>query len=78
MASLNKKVVGLIFAILFISIGLYMGDTVVDTVQGINTDDWTFTGYEAVENVIDLFPLIYYASVMIGFIGMLYVITRGV
>jgi hypothetical protein len=56
--------------------GLTCGDTIVTTVQDVNTTGWTFTGYQAVISLIDMFPLLYYAGIMVGFIVMIYVLAR--
>jgi hypothetical protein len=69
---LNKKIEGLIVAFLFLVIGLGLGDSVVTTVQNVNTTGWTYTGHEAVETVVDLFPLIYYAAILLGFMGIIW------
>lgn len=74
--TLKTRIMGLIFAVIFVIAGLTLGDTVVSTVQAVNTTGWTFTGHEAVENVIDLFPLLYYTGIMVGFIVAIYVITK--
>ena len=74
---LKGKLMGLIFAVIFVIAGLTLGDTVVSTVQAVNTTNWTFTGHAAVENVIQLFPLLYYTGIMVGFIVMIYVIAKG-
>lgn len=76
--ALSNKVKALLFSIIFLIMGLSMGSTVVDTVQGVNTTGWTFTGYEAVESLIDLFPLLYYASIVLGFMAMVFVISTKV
>ena len=77
MPELSAKVEALIIAFLFLVFGLALGGSVVTTVQAVNTTLWTFTGYEAVETMIDLFPLIYYASIVLGFLGIVwYSITK--
>jgi ABC-type transport system involved in cytochrome c biogenesis permease subunit len=63
----------LIIAFLFLVFGLALGGTVVTTVQAVNTTGWTFTGYEGVIAMIDLFPLIYYAAIILGFLGIVWV-----
>lgn len=52
--------------------GLALGEPVVDTVQGVNTTGWTFTGSAAVESIIDFCPLIYYASIILGFMAIIW------
>ena len=63
----------MIIAFLFLVFGLALGGTVVTTVQAVNTTGWTFTGYEGVIAMIDLFPLIYYAAIILGFLGIVWV-----
>ena len=78
MPELSAKVEALIVAFLFLVFGIALGGTVVTTVQGVNTDAWVFTGHEGVESMIDLFPLIYYAAIILGFLGLCwYAITRS-
>lgn len=67
-----KKVV---FAILALLIGIELGEVVIDTIDGINTTGWSFTGYEAVTTILDLIPLMYYASVVVG-AGMAFLYVR--
>lgn len=67
-----KKVV---FAILALLIGIEMGDVVVDTIDNVNTTAWNFTGDDAVTTIIDLIPLMYYASVVVG-AGMAFLYVR--
>lgn len=69
---LSKKVEALIIAFLFLVFGIALGGTVITTVQGVNTTGWTFTGHEGVESMIDLFPLIYYAAIILGFLGIVW------
>lgn len=77
MVQLSAKVEALIIAFLFLVFGLALGGSVVTTVQAVNTTAWTFQGHEAVETMIDLFPLIYYASIILGFLGIVwYSISR--
>ena len=73
MPELSARIEALIIAFLFLVFGLALGGTVVTTVQAVNTTGWTFTGYEGVIAMIDLFPLIYYAAIILGFLGIVWV-----
>lgn len=75
---LSTKLEALIIAFLFLAFGLALGSTVVTTVQGVNHTGWTFTGYEAVTSIIDFFPLIYYAGIILGFLGIVWAATTRV
>jgi len=78
LVNLSAKVEALIIAFLFLVFGLALGGTVVTTIQAVNTTAWTFTGYEGVEAMIDLFPLIYYSAIILGFLGIMwYAITHS-
>jgi len=72
LVELSAKVEALLIAFLFLVFGLALGGTVVTTVQNVNTTGWTFTGYEGVEAMIDLFPLIYYGAIILGFMGIIW------
>lgn len=77
LVELSAKVEALIVAFLFLVFGLGLGDSVVTTVQNVNTTGWTFTGYTAVKSMISLFPIIYYAAIILGFLGIIwYAITK--
>ena len=77
MPELSKKVEVIVVAFLFLVMGLAFGDTVVSTVQGVNTTGWSYTGHEAVESMINFTPLIYYGSIILGFMGIIwYSLTR--
>lgn len=74
---LSEKIEGLLVGFLFLVLGLALGGTVVTTVQNVNTTGWVFTGHEAVEDIIDLFPLVYYAAIVLGFMGIIwYSVTK--
>ena len=72
MVNLSAKVEALLIGFLFLVFGLALSGTVVTTVQNVNTTGWTFTGYEGVEAMIDLFPLIYYGAIILGFMGIIW------
>lgn len=72
MAEISAKLEALIVAFLFLTFGLALGTSIVTTVQAVNTTGWTFTGYEAVESIIDMFPIIYYAGIILGFLGIIF------
>jgi len=72
MVQLSAKVEALIIAFLFLVFCLALGGSVVTTVQAVNHTGWVFTGHETVETMIDLFPLIYYASIVLGFLGIVW------
>ena len=72
MPEISSKLEALIVAFLFLTFGLALGSSVVTTVQNTNTTGWTFTGYEAVESIIDMFPIIYYAGIILGFLGIIF------
>jgi len=73
---LSSKVEALLIAFLFLVLGLSLGSTVVTTVQDVNTTAWTFSGHEAVESIIDLFPLIYYIAIILGFMSLVWLASR--
>jgi len=73
---ITAKLEALIVAFLFLTFGLALGDSVVTTVQAVNTTGWTFTGHEAVESVIDMFPIVYYAGIILGFLALIFVATK--
>lgn len=74
---ITAKIEALIVAFLFLVMGLALGSSVVTTVQAVNITGWVFTGHEAVEGIIDLFPLIYYAGIILGFMGIIwYAVSR--
>jgi len=78
LVNLSAKVEALLIGFLFLVFGLALGGTVVTTVQNVNTTGWTFTGYEGVEAMIDLFPLIYYGAIILGFMGIIwYAISKS-
>ncbi len=76
MVQLTAKIEALIVAFLFLVFGLGLGGAVVTEVQGICTTDWTFTGKEAVANILPIFPIVYYGAVILGFIGIIFVSTK--
>ncbi len=76
MVQLTAKIEALIVAFLFLVFGLGLGGAVVETVQGVCTSDWTFTGHDAVENIIPIFPIVYYGAIILGFIAIVFVATR--
>ena len=63
---------GVVSAIIIIIAGVSLGPTVVDIVQDTNTTGWTFTGHEGVEALLDLFPLIYYAGILLAAMAVLF------
>lgn len=67
-----KKVV---FSIIALLLGIELGDVVVSTITDVNTTAWNFTGYQAVVAVVNLIPLMYYASVVVG-AGMAFLYIR--
>jgi len=73
---ITAKLEALIVAFLFLTFGLALGGSVVTTVQAVNTTGWTFTGYQAVESIIDMFPMIYYAGIILGFLALIFVATK--
>ena len=76
MVQLTAKLEALIVAFLFLIFGLGLGGAVVDTVQGVNTTGWTFTGHDAVESILPMFPIVYYAGIILGFLGIIFVAIR--
>ena len=69
---LDNAVKGIIVAFLFLIFGLALGGTIVNTVQNLNTTGWTFNNYEAVVSMIDLFPLMYYGGLCVGFLAVIW------
>jgi len=76
-AKISAKLEALIVAFLFLVFGLALGDSVVTTVQDVNTTGWTFTGHDAVESIIEMFPIIYYAGIILGFLAIIFYAVKS-
>lgn len=74
----NKTVMGVIAAVIFILIGVALGPTVIESVVDINT---TLLADVPLGNVIVLLasyvPAFYYLAVVLGAIAMIWVAARG-
>ncbi len=76
MVQLTAKIEALIVAFLFLIFGLGLGSAVITTVQGVCTTDWTFTGHDAVEQILPIFPIVYYGAIILGFIAIIFVVAH--
>lgn len=73
---LTDRILGIIFAVIEFTLGLALGETVISTVQGIDTSNWTFPAASVLILVIGYAPLFYYLGVIMGFIGMMFVASK--
>jgi hypothetical protein len=77
MVELTAKIEALIVAFLFLIFGLGLGGAVVTTVQSVDTSGWNFTGHEAVESILPIFPIVYYGAIILGFLAIIFVVARN-
>jgi xanthine/uracil permease len=64
----TSKAVDWVVLIILLIIGVSLVPTVVDTVQGINTTNWSFTGYTAASTLMGLLPFIFIVGLVIYFL----------
>lgn len=63
---LSAKIVGAISIVVIVVTLLALTPTVVDQVQGMNTNEWDFTGHEGAEALLGLVPFVWVASILIA------------
>jgi hypothetical protein len=63
-----SKAVDWVILIILLIIGVNLVPTVVDTVQAINTTNWTFTGATAAATLMGLLPFVFIIGLVIYFI----------
>jgi hypothetical protein len=66
--SATSKAVDWIVLIILLIIGVTLVPTVVDTVAGIATGGWTFTGHAAAATLLGLLPFIFVVGLVIYFL----------
>jgi hypothetical protein len=77
LVQVTAKIEALVVSFLFLIFGLGLGQVVISTIQGYDTNGWNFTGHEAIETLLPLFPIIYYMTIILGFLGIVFVaVTR--
>jgi hypothetical protein len=64
----TSKAVDWVILIILLIIGVNLVPTVVDTVQAINTTNWSFTGYTAAATLMGLLPFVFIVGLVIYFI----------
>ena len=65
-------------AVIVITIALLaMTPTIVDTVQGMNTTNWTFTGHDGAIQFLGLVPFIWVASILTACALGMFAIYKG-
>lgn len=66
--TLSKRlsVGGFISAVIILIAGLACTPIVVDQVQGMNTTDWSFTGYSGAIALKDLIPFVWIGALVTG------------
>lgn len=64
----SSKAVDWVVLIILLIIGVSLVPTVVDTVQNIDTDAWTFTGATAAATLLGLLPFIFIVGLVIYFL----------
>lgn len=62
----SEQILGAIGIIIITVVLLALTPTVVDTVQGVNTSTWNFTGHEGAEAMLGLVPFVWIAGVLIS------------
>lgn len=73
---ITNRVLMVIFAVIEFTLGLALGETVISTVQGINSTNWTFPAASVLILVIGYAPLFYYLGVIMGFIAMMWAASK--
>jgi hypothetical protein len=66
--SATSKAVDWVVLIILLIIGVSLVPTVVDTVAGISTVGWTFTGATAAATLLGLLPFIFIVGLVIYFL----------
>ncbi len=77
-AMVNKTVMGVIAAVIFILVGVALGPTIIAAVSDINAT--TLSGIPLAEVIVLLgtyVPAFYYLAVVLGGIAMVWASTRG-
>jgi len=77
MVQLTAKIEALIVSFLFLIFGLGLGQSVVSTVQNYDTEGWNFSGHEAVESILPIFPIVYYGAIILGFLAIIFLVARN-
>ena len=66
-----NKIIGAVGIVVVVITLLALTPTIVTQVQGMNTSNWTFTGYQGAQALIGLVPFIWVASILVaGAVGM--------
>ena len=74
----DRTVMGVIGAVIFILIGVALGPTVIDSVAGINATTLADVPLSGVINLLaGYIPAFYYLAIVLGGIAMVWAATRG-
>lgn len=69
----NRTVMGVITAVIFILVGIALGPTVVDAIAGINATTMAdvFMG-DVIVTLADFLPFFYYLGIVLGGLGLVW------
>ncbi len=76
-AQVSNKILGAIGIVIITVVLLALTPTIVDTVQAVNSDSWTFTGHQGAEDMLGLVPFVWVAGVLISATVGMIVLARG-
>jgi hypothetical protein len=74
----NKTVMGVITAVIFILVGIALGPTVTDAIVNINATSMAdvFMG-DVIVTLSDFLPFFYYLGIVLGGLALIWASTRG-
>ena len=74
----NRTVMGVITAVIFILVGIALGPTVTDAIAGVNATSMAdvFMG-TVIVTLSDFLPFFYYLGIVLGGLALIWASTRG-